>query len=373
MDDDDDRALLRRAVISSNVRLRKYYLASQDFKEKRKVRLAKMPVAIALVALFAVPFELLSYELTGIVESSSSFIATAVFVISISLFPIFWKWHSSFNFKVERLSGGDKRRASLVIFVIDVALFLFGVALLAWQLWFDESDALLVSPSLAAFLGGIFLINSWLSDSLITLLLFPLAHRVRPLDRALIDIVRVASYADLWKFRWYDAPRSRALVSELEAAAKRVEAVAWRTRRVGLLDRQARAEYRRDLLALASEIRACKRLIIRANNASGFSAAHSSLVRLALMLVKGDWDVILESADVSLVSRALLVWRKVFPSVCLLFGAFAIPLLPGVKESPELALSARVMLIATAVLYLVLPADSPAAGRILDVLGKSIK
>ena len=368
----DDQALLRRAVISSKVRLRKYQLASLDFHKKRWVRLAKLPIGLVFAFLALASISLLMGEMK-FNESLLSFFVTGAFVVGVVVLPTVWNHYSSFDARVGRVIGEKGAHRLLGILVVDLAFLLFGVAFMVRQLRLDESDSLLISPALVLYLCAMLMVNDWLSDSIITLFIFPRRHRVRPLDRTLIDILQVARYADLWKGNWYDAARSRSLVSELEAVARRVETVAWRTHRVGLLDRRARSEYRRDLLALAFAIREQKKILVRANNASGFSAVHSSLVRLAILLVKNEWGVIEESTGVSLVSRFLLVWRKVFPSACLVLGAFAIPYLPGVKESADLMLSARVMLLATAVLHLALPADSPAAGKLLEVLGRSLK
>lgn len=366
----EDRALLRRAVISSNVRLRKYDLAVREFRATRGAKWIKRSIEVTLITLFGFSLRLLSSGST-FHQSTLSIIATGAFVIVIAVLPTAWSSYSSFNSRVERVSGQGYR--PLVILVVDVALLLSGIAFLTWQLWFHKPDSLLISPTATAYFVAILLINDWAGDTLATLLLFPRRHRARPMDRALIDIVRVARYAELWKDRWYDAPRSRTLVSELEAAARRIETVAWRTRRVGLLDRRTRSDYRRDLLALAFAIREQKRLLVRANDASGFSAVHSSLARLAVLLIKNDWGVIMESAGVGLASSLLLAWRKIFPSACLILGAFIIPHLPGVKDSAELVLSTRVMLIATAVLYLALPADAPATSKLLEGLGKSLR
>ncbi|WP_336116514.1 hypothetical protein [Streptomyces sp. PTD9-10] len=372
--DENDQLVLRRAVAASNVRIRKYAILAHRFGDDRKVGVAKLLFAAPVM----LPMVWIGPAITG--EGTVEFqiwplLFAAAFLISVSTGPAILSRYRSFNFRLSEIDGTERRNRTLT-YVIGGAvgvLLIGGAVIIILRLLYPERFAGIVSFQLLALFGFLTLFYPWWMNFSSTLLLFPDRHRPRPLDGALVDLAKVAHYANEWKRLWYDPKRSLTLVSELEATARRIESIAWRSRRVSLMDRRGRAEYRGDLLALAFTVRKHKRVLMRANSASGFEVVHASLSAGCLALVDNDWDSLIESTNVSLTSRALLLWRRLFPGVIMVSASFLIPILPGVSDSPELALSARVTLLATAVLYLAMPVDSPITGRILETLGKSFK
>ncbi|MEW2039166.1 hypothetical protein AB0885_19065, partial [Streptomyces sp. NPDC005534] len=283
--------------------------------------------------------------------------------------------YRSFAFRLYEIKGTEKRLRLLTYSagIASIAILASGASMLLIQLLRPESSVQLVSFQLLAILGFLTQAYPWWVNFWVFHLFFPRKHKLRPLDRALVDLAVIAYYAEKWKYQWFDAKRCRALIAELEATARRIESIAWRSRRVSLLDRQGTAEYRHDLLTLAFEVRKHKRILARSNGARDFEAVNASISGGCLALTMGDWASIIASSDVGLTSRALALWRRTLPGIVMIGASFLIPTLPGVSDSPELALSARVTLLASAALYLALPLDSPVTSRVLDTLGKSFK
>ncbi|NGO09308.1 hypothetical protein G5C60_17295 [Streptomyces sp. HC44] len=203
--------------------------------------------------------------------------------------------------------------------------------------------------------------------------LLPPRHRTRPYDRLFLRLLKSASLVETWRTRWHESARSRFIIAEIEAAARECERTTRTGRRVPLVDGATRKELWNRSHRIASQIRSHKRAIAGSAKADDFSNVSASLCSGVDAISRGDVARLLDSApEVTAISRIRQATRRVLPAILLFVAAFTLPFVPGINENKELINSIRVTMIAAGVLALVLPADSPTSGRILDTLTRSL-
>ncbi|WKN15629.1 hypothetical protein NEH83_16375 [Streptomyces sp. JUS-F4] len=203
--------------------------------------------------------------------------------------------------------------------------------------------------------------------------LVPDRHRAAPLDREVLGLLRCAGRTQKWSGKWSEPSRSRYLVAEIETAARQFESTARTQRRSPFIDRPSKRVALTHAYRISATIRNHKATLVNAGASDDYGKVSASLSSAVYLISAGQSMDLLENApEVTVVSRFRRAIRRFFPALILLAAAFSLPFIPAIDGNAQLVSSIRVTLLVAGVLALVLPVDSPASGRIMETLTRSL-
>ncbi|MEW2509066.1 hypothetical protein [Streptomyces sp. NPDC046870] len=191
---------------------------------------------------------------------------------------------------------------------------------------------------------------------------------LRPYDLLLLGLVDACEVTRAHRGTWFEERSRKAVERALEKAARKAE-----TALPARPFPDGRGPARADTLRLAAVIRQHRTPIARASGPTSFDVVTKSLWTGVLALITDDWETLIAAAPpVTALSRLRRTAAAVWPPVVLITAAVALPWIPAVGQTSDVANGVRVTLIMTAVLSVVLPRDSSAKASILDALSKAL-
>ncbi|MFJ2148613.1 hypothetical protein ACIOHB_07515 [Streptomyces microflavus] len=203
--------------------------------------------------------------------------------------------------------------------------------------------------------------------------LVPDKHRAAPLDREVLSLLSCAGRTQKWSGRWSEPSRSRYLVAEIESAARKFESAARMQRRSPFIDRSSKRAALTHTYRISAAIRNHKAILVNAGTSDDYVKVSESLSSAVYLISTGQTMGLLENApEVTVISQFRRAIRRFLPALILLVAAFSLPLIPAIDGNAQLVSSIRVTLLVAGVLALVLPVDSPASGRIMETLTRSL-
>ncbi|THA75534.1 hypothetical protein E6R60_15735 [Streptomyces sp. A0642] len=187
---------------------------------------------------------------------------------------------------------------------------------------------------------------------------------LRPYDLLLLALVDACFKTHVHRDTWFRRQSRTEVEAAVEHAAREAErsVSAW-------LFPGGRRSARADLRRVATVIRRHKAPIARASGPSSFDLVAQSLWSGVVALIGDDWEALTAAAPpVTALSRIRRVAGAVWTPTVLFAAAIALPWIPGLTQAPALVDGARVTLVITAVLGLVLPRDASGRSAAIDAI-----